>query len=138
MSGDNEEDYSKYPVMPTVWRGKDGAAIRANSPVVHPDEMSPAERDMLTTTYNTCGQCHYFEKAEGQAQMEAQKFLERLVREENWQLKHLASPINTLGMCGEHSSGAGGDQMLTGTIVKACDHFRENKGLVTLRRRSTD
>ncbi len=135
---DDAEDYSNYPVMPTVWRGKDGSAIRAQSPVVHPDEMSAAERDMLTTTYNTCGQCKFFELAEGQAQIVAQQFVERLVREENWQAKHLASPLNQLGMCGAYSSGSGGDQMLTGTMVKCCEQWREDKGLVSLRRKSTD
>jgi hypothetical protein len=133
------EEYDNYPVMPTVFRGKDGAAIRTQSPVIHPDGMSKAERDMLTTTYNTCGQCKYFEKAEGEAQIKAQQFYERLVREDQWQIKHLAlSPLNFPGICGEHSSGAGGDQMLTGAIVKACDHFTDAKGLITLRRKTTD
>ena len=124
--------------MPTGWRGKDGSAIRTKSPVVHPDDMSAAEMEMLATTYNTCGQCKYFEMAEGKAQIIAQRFLERLVLEDNWQIKHLAAPLNTLGMCGEHSSGAGGDQMLTGTMVKACDHYVPNRGLITLRRKTTD
>ena len=138
MSDGDGEDRQDYPTMPTVWKGKDGAAIRSNNPIVHPDEMSAAERNMLTTTYNTCGQCTYFEKSEGQAQIKAQKFVQRLVREEDWQVKHLASPLNELGFCGAHSSGNGGDQMLTGVMCKSCDQFRMDKGLVTLRRKTTD
>jgi hypothetical protein len=135
----SEEGREDYPVMPTVWRGKDGSGIRTKSPVVHPDDMSAAEMDMLATVYNTCGQCRHFEKAEGQAQIVAQRFVERLVLEENWQVKHLVSPLNTLGLCGEHSAGTGNeDQLLTGTIVKACDHFTPDRGLVTLRRKTTD
>jgi hypothetical protein len=139
MSRDSDE-YDNYPssvVMPTVWKGKDGTAIRSNTPVVHPDDMGKAERDMLTTTYNTCGQCQYFEKAEGQHQMTAQRFLERLVREEDWRAHHLASQPGEMGLCGAHSSGRGGDQMLTGPLCKACSQFRPNKGLVSIRRKST-
>lgn len=138
MSDDDYESYNDDIVMPTVFRGKDGSAIRTQSPVIHPEDMSNAEREMLTQTYNTCGQCKSFERAEGQALMIAQRFVERLVQEEHWQVHHLASPLNTLGLCGAHSSGGGGDQMLTGALCKACDHFAMNRGLVTLRRKTTE
>ncbi len=125
---DEERDYYASPVVPTVWKGKDGQAIRTDSPVVHPDDMSPAERALLSETYDTCGGCKYFEKAHGQEQIKAQRFLERLVREENWQVKHLCSPVNELGVCGAHDSGRGGEQMLTGAMHRACDQFRPDQG----------
>jgi hypothetical protein len=124
--------------MPVVWKGADGSAIRSESPVVHPSQMDPLEREMLTETYKTCGQCRYFEKAHGQAEMVRQRFVERLVREDNWQVRHLVSPLNELGVCGAHDSGKGGEQMLTGTMHKACDQWRPNAGKLSLVRKSTD
>jgi hypothetical protein len=121
-----------------VWKGKDGSAIKTSSPIVHPDDMDPHEQALIEDRYQVCGTCKYFEKAEGQAQMQGQRFVERLVREENWQVKHLASPLNELGICGAHSSGHGGDQMLTGRMHKACDQYRPDRGRLSLRRKSTD
>lgn len=134
----DDADYHNYPVMPTVWRGKDGAAIKTSSPVVHPDDMSAEEKKLIEDRYHVCGTCKYFEKAEGQTQMKAQRFIERLVREDNWQVKHLASPVNELGLCGAHSSGTGGESMLTGRMHKCCDQYRSNQGLVSITRRTTD
>jgi hypothetical protein len=124
--------------MPVVWKGKDGEAIRSTSPVVHPDEMDPLEREMLTETFQTCGGCKYFERAHGQAEMVRQRFVERLVREDNWQVRHLVSPLNELGICGAHDSGKGGEQTLTGTMHKACDQWRPARGKLSVVRRSTD
>ncbi len=55
------------------------------------------------------------------------------MREDNWQVKHLVSPVNELGICGAHDSGGGGDQLLTGTIVKACDQYRPDNGRMRAR-----
>jgi len=134
----SEDDLTSYNV-PTIWRGADGTATRSSSPVVHPDDMDPLEREMLTETFTTCGQCRYFEHSHGQAQMKAQRFVERLVREENWQTRHLVSPLNELGLCGAHSSGNGAEeQCLTGTMHKSCDQFRPSRGKLSLVRQSTD
>jgi hypothetical protein len=137
MSEDNRKPYDVGggPVLPTVWRGKGGQAVRSQTPVVHPDEMAPEERALLTETYDTCGTCKYFELAQGQAQIKSQKLLQRLVREENWQVKHLCSPVNELGICGAHDSGRGGDQTLTGTMHRACDQYRPDRGKVSAARR---
>ena len=128
-----------YPKLDTVWRNPDGSATRTESPVVSPDDMDPLEREMLSEHYTTCGQCKYFEHRHGQAEMKAQKFVERLVREDNWQTKHLVSPLNELGICGAHSAGTGSeDQMLTGTMHKSCDQFRLRKGQLSTRRRDDE
>ena len=138
MSGDDMKSYGS-PVIPTMWRGADGKTIRSDSPVVDPSDMDPLEREMLTESFDACGQCRYFEKSHGQAEMQAQQFVERLVREEHWQTRHLVSPLNELGICGAHDSGApGAEQCLTGTMHKACDQFRPNLGLVSITRKTTD
>ncbi len=130
------ESYGTPMSVPTMWRGKDGSAIRSDSPVVHPDDMDSLEREMMTETFRACGQCKYFEHSHGQSEIKAQRFVERLVREDHWQVRHLASPLNELGVCGAHSAGVGGEQqMITGTMHKACDQFRAKRGLVTLRRK---
>jgi hypothetical protein len=98
-----------------------------------PDELKHA-----LETKETCGECRYFELAEGRRLMEAQRFVERLVQEEGWQVKHLCSPLNDLGICGAHSSGAaGGVESITGRMHKSCDQFRRGD-FVSLRRKTTD
>lgn len=99
----------------------------------------PAELAHALATNNVCGLCKYFERAEGARLMKAQQFVERLVQEQNWQVKYLASPLNDLGICGAHSSGrAGAEETITGRMHKACDQYRPSKGLVTLTRKTTD
>ena len=100
---------------------------------------TPEEMRMALNTQHVCGSCRSFSLAEGQRLMEAQRFVERLVREQEWQARHLASPLNALGICGNGLSGAPGEHaMITGRITKACDAFRPNNGLVSISRRSTD
>lgn len=114
---------------------------RLGEPGVHQSVSGsvPAELAHAIATNRVCGSCKYFEKAEGQRLMKAQKFVERLVREEHWQVKYLASPLNDLGICGAHSSGRdGAEETITGRMHAACDQYREDRGLVTIRRKTTD
>lgn len=98
----------------------------------------PQELAHALATNRVCGECRYFELAEGQRLMRAQQFIERLVREESWQVKYLASPLNDIGICGAHSSGrAGAEETITGRMHMACDQYRPNKGLVSISRKST-
>ena len=83
---------------------------------------------------NLCGACAYFERTHGQQQMEAQRFLERLVREQDWKVEHLCSPVNHLGICGAADAGTGGDQMITGAMHMGCDQFRPDNGRFSLRK----
>lgn len=117
------------PMIPIVWRTPDGKAVNTTrSPIVPP---SANELKVLQEqAHDVCGTCKYFEHGHGQHEIDKQQFIERLVKEDNWQVEHLCSPVNELGVCGAHDSGAGGDQMITGTIHKACDQYRPNKGRV--------
>ncbi len=120
--GHAEDCALSQPTVPVVWRTPDGkAAITSRSPIIPPDEN---EMKMLQEqAHNVCGTCKYFEHAHGQQQIKAQQFVERLVKEENWQTKHLVSPLNELGICGAHDSGSNAEQMITGTMHKACDQY---------------
>jgi len=120
------------PVLPMLYKTADGRAGVGNSAVMTPG--SRAEAELLAGAHNVCGTCAKFELVEGQKLMQAQRFVERLVREEHWQAKHLAHPLNELGICGEHSSGAGGDEMITGRMTKACDAWKDARGGFTLRK----
>ena len=137
----DEKKYDVPSALPVGWHsGERGATPGATSesPIV----SGPMVEEMahVLGTQRVCGQCKYFSVARGQALMKGQRFLERLVREDHWQIKHLASPVNDLGVCGAHTSGASGEEeMLTGRMHKACDQFRSNDGKVlSLSRRSTD
>lgn len=132
MSSEDE----RTPILPTLYRTVDGKALRADQPLV----KTPDRRDIETygEVYDVCGTCKYFELAEGQERMRAQKFFERLIRENHWQLRHLAAPENEIGICGAHDSGGGNDQTITAKMHKACDQYRPENGLVTLRRATTD
>lgn len=122
----------RNPSVPTVWRTADGRAVRSESPIVPPDET---DARMMEQAYNVCGSCKYFELLEGQRLMKAQKFVERLVREDKWKTEHLVSPLNQLGLCSAHDSGAQQDHTITGQMHKACDQYRDDKGRVRSRLR---
>lgn len=73
----------------------------------------------------TCGTCAKFNLTAGQGQMRKERFLERLVIEEQWKAKHLGAPVNTMGMCGEHNG-----ELLTSAFARGCEHFRPRNGRV--------
>lgn len=131
----DEKKYS-LPSLPVNLRDpRTGEERRGNdAPVV--EGALVEEMAHVLSTSKVCGTCKYFELAHGQALMQGQRFVERLVREEHWQVKHLASPVNQLGVCGAHSSGSKGeDQMLTGRMHKACDQYRPANGTVSTSRK---
>ena len=73
-----------------------------------------------------CGECRYFSHREGQKLIAAQQFLATLVKEHQWQARHLGAPPETLGDCGMARSGSRGDDtMLTGPLHVACDQWKK-------------
>lgn len=138
---DDAQSYSVPSALPVSWHdGERSAAPGAvsESPVV--TGALAEEMAHVLSTGQTCGECRYFSLAQGQALMAGQRFLERLVREDSWQIKHLASPVNQLGVCGAHTSGNKGEhEMLTGKLHKACDQFRPGGAkVISLSRKTTD
>jgi hypothetical protein len=103
------------------------------SPIVTPDQITDDERRMATAQ-NICGNCRFFELQQGQEEMAQTRFLDQLVREHEWQVRHLASPVNQLGVCGAASAGTRGEsRMLTGFFNPECDQYRPARGLVKIR-----
>jgi hypothetical protein len=118
------EDATKVASFRTDPRG---ALLKTDLTV---EELAMAEATKV------CGQCRHFDLASGQQKMRAARFLEQLVHEYEWQVRHLAAPVNELGLCGAHSSGAGKEEHLTARLNPACEQFREDRGLVTLQRKA--
>lgn len=102
--------------------------------------LTPAEAEeaqAIRPDMKICGTCKHFDHEPGQHAMKVTKFLTRLVKENNWQVRHLCSHPDEIGFCGQSISGAGGDgATLTGFRHKACGMHRPRNGLVQLRRTS--
>ncbi len=71
----------------------------------------------------SCATCAKFHHRDGQAAMDKQKFLQRLVLEETWKTKHLGADPKSFGLCGESN----GDT-ITSIFTPACEHWRQKNG----------
>lgn len=65
----------------------------------------------------TCGNCKHFDLEAGRKKMIEERFLERLVAEQEWKLRHLGAKVDELGLCGE-SNGT----MVVSFMAIGCDH----------------
>jgi hypothetical protein len=70
-----------------------------------------------------CGFCRYFDLENGRKEIVRQRFAERLVYDEQWKLRHLGAPVDTLGLC-----GASNGEVATSFVSKGCDQFRAKGG----------
>ena len=124
-----EKFYPSGGSLPVSWSSAGAPPIaHSESPIIVP---GAEEMDAIQLEGKTCGGCKYFSRAEGQRLMEAQRFVECLVREQKWQVHHLCSPLNHLGICGAAVSGSRGEEHhITGMLHKGCDQFRPANGRV--------
>ena len=111
--------------LPTQWRrGASG----------EPYQRGPDARVHLATADEvnsfgdprtpTCGSCVNFDLSNGRKLAIQQKFAQRLVNEEGWQLKHaLTAPADSMAVCRE-----GDGDLLVPVHAKACDHYRPAPG----------
>lgn len=109
--------------LPTTWRDKEGKHhLRGpDTPIVAPNG---AELEHYAgTVRDICGTCKFFELKDGQKKMVEEKFLERLVHDERWNLNHMGAPIEYVGIC-----GASGGELATTFVSKACDQYRPRSG----------
>lgn len=110
--------------LPVVWKdGHTGTRMRgADAPIEVADEK--AVNAYSNPHQTTCGTCKYFDLEHGQAEIVKQRFAERLVREDKWQLHHLGAPLEMVGLCGAHGTGNTEGEMATTSVSKACDQYR--------------
>lgn len=115
------------PVLPTTWI--DGQRRGHRTPGPATPVMMPSEEEVsrygpvaeALEELRVCGACRFFDHQGGREEIMRQRFLERLVREEEWKLEHLGAPPDDLGLCGQ-SNG----EMVTSKMASAhnCDMFR--------------
>lgn len=107
--------------IPTVWQdGASGQKFAGKPAAVHVATASETEQLVHSgpTTF-ICGFCKYFDLENGRKEIARQRFAERLVHDEQWKLKHLGAPIDTIGLC-----GASNGEVATSFVSKGCDQFR--------------
>lgn len=106
--------------LPTTWRDAEGPVVLPgrHTPIIRPTP-SDVEAFGADGGRATCGSCQHFDIERGRDKIIEERFAERLVREQEWQLKHLGVPPDMLGMCGLS------DDMVTTIISKSCDQYRE-------------
>lgn len=111
-------DAKPLPGIPTTMTAGDGHVRLPMAPtrVITPDsgevELYGDQRAKI------CGHCKFFDLETGRRELVRQRFGERLVREYEWQLKHVGD-LDALGLC-----GASGGEMATQFPSKACDQYR--------------
>lgn len=99
--------------------GRSAGAQRARVERVSAQDI----RNYASAPRNVCGTCRFFHLKRGQEAIVKQKFLDRLVREEGWQTKHIGAPPDHLGLCGQ-SNG----ELAVTTVSPGCDGWRDRKG----------
>lgn len=107
--------------LPTEWR--DG----------HSGSRAPGKRIQIVTQdevavfgnprANVCGNCKFFDLESGRKEIVRQRFGEKLVKEYEWQLKHLGADVDAIGLC-----GASGGETAVSFVSKSCDQFRPRRG----------
>lgn len=75
----------------------------------------------------TCGSCRHFRHEAGQAAMEKERFVERLVIEEQWKVRHLGCSPKDYGFCQQH-----GKSTITSLHAQACDQHTPKRGVIGL------
>ncbi len=108
--------------LPTTWQNRDGGVVirGRDAPIV--SEATEGEVQSFGVPSLTCGSCKYFDIEAGRKKIIEERFAERLVLEEEWQLRHLGVPADSLGMC------ARTDDMATTIVSKACEQYVPKDG----------
>jgi hypothetical protein len=102
--------------LPTQWSNGE-QTVRGHSSLAAPTGEELAR--YADPDRKSCGGCRYFDVHRARVEMVRQRIPERLVREEDWDLRHLGAPLEHLGIC-----AAGDGSMLTTTMSPACDQYR--------------
>jgi hypothetical protein len=110
--------------LPTTWETRDQPAMRGPEASVVSASAEDIESYADPNMRATCGSCQHFNLEGGRAQIIKERFAERLVLEQEWQLKHLAVPTEMLGVCDASNAGSGAELAVT-IISRSCDNYRE-------------
>jgi hypothetical protein len=108
--------------LPVTWSNGQQQIQGKRALVVAPDASETAR--FASPRAATCADCVSFDLEAGQRAMAKERFLERLVIENNWKTKYLGSPPQTMGFCRQ------GDHTLTSAFAAACQHYRPHNGRI--------
>ena len=103
--------------LATTWGARDNPVRGPDASVVLPDGREVAAYGF--GGHRVCGECRYFDVENGRKENIKQRFGERLVQEQEWQLKHRGVPVDSLALC-----GASGGELAVTVVSKSCEHFR--------------
>lgn len=106
--------------VPTTWANADGSAVVRGEPTQVITPSAQQIEAFKESPRAVCGHCKYFDLENGRKEIVRQRFAERLVHDQEWKLKHLGGPPDSIGLC-----GASGGELATTFVSKACDQYRE-------------
>jgi hypothetical protein len=109
--------------LPTVWESGGQQYAGAPTPVIRASPEDVAQFADIARPNFICGFCKYFDLEDGRKEIARQRFAERIVHDEQWKLRHLGAPIDTIGLC-----GASNGEVATSFVSKGCDQFRAKGG----------
>ncbi len=73
----------------------------------------------VTKTAGSCADCKFFRLRAGQEAMRKERFLDKLVHDAEWQVRHLGAAPDTLGLCTQ-----GDASMLTPKSAPSCEDYK--------------
>lgn len=115
----SDDDNSRSAAsLPVTWKanGKE----YAGRPLIA--QATKAEEKLFTRADpKTCADCRHFRLEDGQNAMKKQRFLERIVREEQWKTKYMGSSPETFGFCNRSDA-------LASMFAPACDQYKPANG----------
>lgn len=103
--------------LKTTWGDRDNPVRGPDASVVLADSREVGAYGF--GGHRVCGECRYFDVENGRREIIKQRFGERLVQEQEWQLKHLGVPVDSLGLC-----GASDGELAVTVVSKSCEQFR--------------
>lgn len=109
--------------LPVTWSNGQQRVAGKSALVVAPTAQEQ-ERFASPRQGKCCTDCVFFDLQAGQRAMEKQRFLERLVIENQWKTKYLGAPPKTMGFCKQT------DATLTSAFATACQYYRPHNGRI--------
>lgn len=119
LDAEHANDVPAGSSLPVIWKdGATGKKMKGRPLTVVPTEEEVAR--LSSPRAATCGTCKYYDLEGGRKEIIEQRFLERLVQEEQWKVHHLGD-ISSAGVCRERPS------MVVTYVSSACESYRQRE-----------
>lgn len=103
--------------LPVAWKDGTTGKTQLRQTLVQPTAQEHAA--FSSKHAEVCGNCKYFDLESGRKEIVKQRFAEKLVKEYEWQLRHLGASPDAIALC-----GASGGELAVIFVSKSCDQFR--------------